>query len=75
MKDLEYLPRRLPCEDGRLRMIQVRGYWQNARWSEEPLPDGRTPAYRRTSLASGKSAYVPGFVIDGTFITTERETA
>jgi hypothetical protein len=72
MKDMEYLPKRLPCEDGRLRMIQVRGCWQNARWAEEPLPDGRVPAYRRsTAWPSNKSAYIRGHVVDGVFKQTE----
>jgi hypothetical protein len=68
VKDMEYLPKRLMCEDGRLRMIQVRGCWQNARWAEEPLPDGRVPAYRRsTAWPANKSAYIKGYVVDGVF--------
>ncbi len=74
-KDLEYLPRRLPCEDGRLRMIYVRGHWDKARWSETPEPDGRVPAYRSTTLANRRSVHIPGYVSGGVFRAKSEVTA
>ena len=69
MKKLEYLPKRMPCEDGRLRMVYVRGFWENARWTEDAQPDG-TPGYR---LFGGR--YTRGFVRGGRFQSLIEENA
>lgn len=62
MSALEYLPQRIPCADGRLRMVRVRGHWKQGQWREETQPDGTVPAHL---LVNGR--YIKGAVVRGVF--------
>ena len=68
VKDLEYLPRCLPCATGGRHVVYVRGYWDDAWWTPDKRPDGSIPAYRRCQAGR----YVRGQVIDGQFYSSPR---